>query len=218
MVKAKEIIVLCLVILLLAAALPLVVSADTTQYWYPSKDSAAGDSEADYIMYKGSLGGSGDVVDLDQGVGIVWTADEAAERDVGFPAGDWSYSVSTDDESDDDVTIGVFVGYWDGAFHFEGSEFVDNTDHSQVYTGSIAVDEFEVAKDYWLAYGIRNMEYRTCTFKLQVNDNDTYIASPSSDPGYPIPELPTIVLLATGLVFLAGYLGLKRRKKVYLKT
>ena len=41
---------------------------------------------------------------------------------------------------------------------------------------------------------------------------DSKLTSPSSDPGYPVPELPTIVLLSIGIFGLGGYLWLKRRR------
>jgi hypothetical protein len=40
------------------------------------------------------------------------------------------------------------------------------------------------------------------------------LLSPETDPGFPLPELPAIVLLAGGLVCLGGYVVLKRRKAV----
>ena len=43
-------------------------------------------------------------------------------------------------------------------------------------------------------------------------DRDSYIKSPSTDPGYPIPELPTLILFSAGLIILAGYVVLKRRE------
>ena len=42
-------------------------------------------------------------------------------------------------------------------------------------------------------------------------DKSSYVKSPSADPGYPIPELSTLILFSSGLLALAGY-ALKRRK------
>ncbi|RZB31407.1 MAG: hypothetical protein AEth_00737 [Candidatus Argoarchaeum ethanivorans] len=39
------------------------------------------------------------------------------------------------------------------------------------------------------------------------------LTSPSSDPGYPVPELGTFILFSTGLIALAGYVLLAKRKK-----
>ena len=36
------------------------------------------------------------------------------------------------------------------------------------------------------------------------------VTSPTSDPGYPVPELPTIILFSAGLIALATFLVLKR--------
>lgn len=39
------------------------------------------------------------------------------------------------------------------------------------------------------------------------------LTSPASDPGYPVPELSTLILFSTGLLTLAGYVLLARRRK-----
>ena len=43
------------------------------------------------------------------------------------------------------------------------------------------------------------------------------LQSPPTDPGFPLPELSTIVLLAGGLVSLAGYVGWRYRKRHTVK-
>ncbi len=40
--------------------------------------------------------------------------------------------------------------------------------------------------------------------------SDSYIESPLSDPGYPIPELPTVILLGVGLLVISGYVAWRR--------
>jgi hypothetical protein len=42
------------------------------------------------------------------------------------------------------------------------------------------------------------------------------ISSPTTDPGYPQPELATVVLLGTGLACLAGYMGVRRYRASHL--
>ncbi|HDJ38093.1 MAG TPA: hypothetical protein ENF24_02765 [Methanosarcinales archaeon] len=39
------------------------------------------------------------------------------------------------------------------------------------------------------------------------------LTSPSTDPGYPVPNLPTIILTTTGILVLAGYASLRRSRK-----
>ena len=38
------------------------------------------------------------------------------------------------------------------------------------------------------------------------------VTSPPTDPGYPVPELSTIVLFSMGLLLLGGYVWLRRRR------
>ena len=40
------------------------------------------------------------------------------------------------------------------------------------------------------------------------------LVSPATDPGYPLPELPTVALLGSGLVLMVGYWGLRRSRAV----
>ena len=44
------------------------------------------------------------------------------------------------------------------------------------------------------------------------NKHASKATSPFSDPGYPVPELSTLILFSTGLLVLAGYVVLGRRK------
>jgi hypothetical protein len=44
-------------------------------------------------------------------------------------------------------------------------------------------------------------------------DKLSNLTSPSSDPGYPVPELSTIILFSIGLITLTGYVLLTRRRK-----
>ena len=61
--------------------------------------------------------------------------------------------------------------------------------------------------------------YHNRTSKLNVYYYDatdgkySNLTSPSSDPGYPVPELSTLILFSTGLLILAGYAYMTRRNK-----
>ena len=66
---------------------------------------------------------------------------------------------------------------------------------------------------------IRIYHNRTPTTTLQIryyNVTKEYysnLTSPSSDPGYPVPELPTIILFSAGLLILAGYAYMTKRNE-----
>jgi len=49
-------------------------------------------------------------------------------------------------------------------------------------------------------------------YEIEEHSN-SYVKSPSSDPGYPVPELPTIILISSGLLTLAGYVWLTKRRR-----
>lgn len=66
-------------------------------------------------------------------------------------------------------------------------------------------------------------DYETCGFlcgdwadRMYVHFNspsaDSTLTTPCSDPGYPVPEIPTIVLTCIGLLGLGGYVWLRRRR------
>lgn len=47
--------------------------------------------------------------------------------------------------------------------------------------------------------------------KVKCGDGKTKLSSPSTDPGYPIPELSTLVLSSVGLLALVGYVVYRKR-------
>ena len=61
--------------------------------------------------------------------------------------------------------------------------------------------------------------YHNRTGTLQIHYYDatdgkcSNLTSPSSDPAYPVPELPTLVLFSAGLLILAGYAYMTRRNR-----
>jgi len=67
--------------------------------------------------------------------------------------------------------------------------------------------------DDWL--GVRVSWSGPASEKIRVyydaGDKNSYVKSPTADPGYPIPELSTLILFSSGLLALAGY-ALKKRK------
>lgn len=68
-----------------------------------------------------------------------------------------------------------------------------------------------------LALGIYHNRTSTTTLRIYyynvTNGRYNNLTSPSTDPGYPVPELPTIILLSTGLLLLAGYAYMTRRNR-----
>ena len=63
----------------------------------------------------------------------------------------------------------------------------------------------------------QRLAFRLCTestvfnIKYDGTNGCSTLESPESDPGFPVPELSTIILTSTGLLALLGYIGYRRR-------
>ena len=178
------------------------------QRWYLS--STAGS----WVMYKGDETKPSGTVPVTDDSSEIWRADEAATTDVGFPAGDWTGHI-TFDAASNDTTVRVYVGKWDGSSFWpsSGDEYDDVSGSSDF---SISASSFDVPETKWLAFKTEDYDAvaDSNSAVVSVGGNNSYVSSPSSDPGYPIPELPTIILIGVGLACLGGYLVLKRRRLV----
>ncbi len=86
----------------------------------------------------------------------------------------------------------------------------------QEYSKSLIPDEpFTVKKDGRFAIEILWQSDDQGNLEIHCNPSGEYASkatSPSSDPGYPVPELSTLILFSLGLLVLAGYVGLRRKR------
>ncbi len=89
--KIKRVLAIFMVMLLVAVVAPLVASAEISQTWYLS-GNLTGVQGGDYIMYKGDTTKPTGTVLLP--FGLNWNANQAAQLDVPFPAGDWDGQIS----------------------------------------------------------------------------------------------------------------------------
>jgi LPXTG-motif cell wall-anchored protein len=46
-----------------------------------------------------------------------------------------------------------------------------------------------------------------------VTDGNSWLSSPATDPGYPLPEMSALILLGIGLAGLGGYILVRRKKE-----
>ena len=114
----------------------------------------------------------------------------------------------------------VEIGSWNGSIITSATDPPHSIagDGGDWYVISFTADAFTVSTGGWLAFRIDNPVAGDADLVVKTGQDYSRVKSPIADPGYPIPELPTIILLTTGLVFLAGYFGLKRRNRGYLKA
>lgn len=203
-----------------------------TQTWYlTSKFNATGTPIAndgqthvrDNLMHKGSRTGSGTYFNLNSTEVAWFYADTGAECDLGFGESSWEAHIRTEGIEDDELghNLSVEICRLNGS---TGDVTVLANNHTQQLTAvgskhlwnitcnAATTQDFSTGD--WLAV---RLSWDCTTDPLQIYyeaeaGSDSYIESPASDPGYPIPELSTILLFSLGLLVIAGYVGWLRRR------
>jgi hypothetical protein len=190
------------------------VLADTSQKWYCAGSFILG-APCDFYMYRNDDGKAADEpIVLGNGDGCCWCANETASADVTFLDGDWQVQVTTSVAPTYGDNFTVYIGYHDGDnFNAEGSHQFTGDDETTVFSKSLNIGSFTVYNGDYLAVRLLNdldsgME---TSVDLVVGSDYTYIQSPDSDPGYPVPDMPGIVLISLGLLVCGGYVWFKRR-------
>jgi hypothetical protein len=159
-------------------------------------------------MYKGNTGEGEGTLTINDGSYIVWTSDEAAETDVTFPKDLWSVNILFNSAPSSGNWFKGYLQEFDpdsggyDTIHLWNWQGDDSTTN---FTASFIPDtSFTIDSGHRLAFRINNPhEEASESLVVKVGSNFSYVTSPTSDPGYPTPELSTIVLMSAGLVAIA---------------
>ena len=220
-------------VLIMVSATAQMVSAAGEQTWYFTDEDALEphSSDSDITHHKNMTKGveGGDVtITLQPGKRVWLYADQLAQCDVGFPEDKWSvaYWVKALNSSEaGDGRVYTRLCYIDSA----GNPTMASNSVSEAIINPTNIEEivedrftngdvtaFTVPEGgrlaievYWGSSPLGNLE-------IHCNPPDKYasnVTSPSTDPGYPVPELPTIILVSAGLLILAGYAYMGKRSK-----
>lgn len=203
----------------------ITLSVPNQQTWYFTNDSVTGPtwSGATYnrTMTKGVEGGD-EKITLAPGERVWFYADHVAESNVSFPAGTWnvSYWVKTlnTTESSKNLYTRLQNVTPDGE-HTEvkgGWNAISGSANMQENVESLEAGSFTVPEGgrfavevFWSSSANGNLE----VYCNPPEKQSSQVTSPSSDPGYPIPELPTIILFGVGLLVISGYVGWFKRRR-----
>jgi hypothetical protein len=211
----KGLMVLSLVGVLLLG-ITAVAGASGPQVWQLDSESVGSDYQMERTTGPGDDGQSGSVSIASSG-SAMWVADEKAVTDVSWVSGIWVAEIVTDSDwgtDADDFT--AEVGEWDGS---NFTAFTTSTVYKSYVSGIKNIIDLElqsgsetVHKDNWLALKITNSDGSAHTVYTGEIEEASCLRSPQTDPGYPTPELPTVILFGVGLLGLVAYLGVKTHK------
>ena len=175
------------------------------QSWFLHNDSA---------MYKENMSKPEGTATVSDGSSTIWGANEPAAVDVGFPAGTWTGKITLSEPFASNKTFTVEVGsYEDSTFTSAGSQICTGAADKITFSLEIPATAFDISNGNYLALNITNPSDGSGDLVIKTGGGNSYVTSPSTDPGYPVPELSTIILFSAGLLILAGYAYMGRRNK-----
>lgn len=148
--------------------------------------------------------------------GLWFYATTGAQTDLNFGDKNWTakiYTSNPGDKAGNTTNVDICKISSDGAVTVIASGsalLVDGTTEYTITCMDNSSNEQSFTTDDWLGVRVSWSGPGTKTILIYYNpnssgnDKDSYIISPDSDPGYPIPELNTLVLLSIGLIALAA--------------
>ena len=162
-------------------------------------------------MYKDDTGKSSDTQAVSAGSSLYWMSDESASGNVTFPVGTWTGSGEFNAAPPAGDFATVWVGHYDGeTWTAVSSQVLNQSGSDTSFAIAISGTSFTVDSGDYLAMRLVNDAGSSITLKL--GSNFSYLTSPASDPGYPVPELPAVLLVGIGLAALATLFMLNRRR------
>jgi hypothetical protein len=154
------------------------------------------------------------------GKAIWWYAECAAECNLGFGSSSWTvvlcHETIKEDTTDKLLEAKIFKVEDDGSATLLASgeqPTVKDTTSTTITCASSGGQNIEKGERLALRiYPQVDEDFDIYYYEGEGSEEkNSKLQSPSSDPGYPYPELPSLLLFSTGLLALAGYVLLTKR-------
>jgi hypothetical protein len=209
--------IIALISSLLIGATAAVSAADGSQAWY--FDETSGIDAGSLQMLRGVDTTTGSVL-IPAGGSQTWIADESALGDVTFPDdGTWITTLTTDSNwaptgQAPKITVeissyNVAADQYSNFSTSTGAKFYIKAGKLIVEAEGMTGSETVPTGDY-LAVTVYNND--SVGHLVDFTDGSSYLISPDTDPGYPLPEIAAGILMGGGIIGLVGF-SLVRRKK-----
>ncbi len=169
------------------------------QAWYLHNDTK---------MYKGNMSKQAGTLAILNGDTTNWTANEAATVDVKFPVGNWTgwLTLNATFSAPDNFTVAVGSYNTTAGFSSAGTQEFIGESSKTAFALDISAAEFTVPKGNNLSLQVTNPSAGSAALEIKTGAGNSFITSPETDPGYPVPELNTTILFSVGLLALAAYI------------
>ena len=138
---------------------------------------------------------------------VIWQSEQSAQGGVTFGTGDWEGDIGVDGDSPNNHVIMMQIGYvYDSAFYPQGTpEMVAASGKA-----TMTVPGFTVPNGGYLAVSVYDDD--ATPIDMQVGSGGSFITTPCSDPGFPMPELASSILLAGGAGGLGAFIWWRQRR------
>ena len=222
MITKRSVLVIVVATVLVFSMVGMASGEVGTQKWYWTNYATDLPTNADYQMNKTSGQGTDFVHEIGASTVLIWVADEAVTSGPLDMHGSWTGNIEYYVHGTGDIKlkaeIGVLTG--GGAFTPKATTTHEGTGESGVKDWDISLtpDPFSISNGQYLAVQFTNLAGSSTINLLTYYTYDpnangpTLINSPSTDPGYPVPELSTLLLTSVGMLMLGGFVVYSRRR------